>query len=39
MPDNVFANDVRLTRLVDTPGNGIEPGFAFIVSADGSVSP
>jgi len=36
---NVFANAVRLTRIVDTPGNGTEPGLAFAVSADGTVTP
>ena len=37
--DNVFANGVRLTRIVDTPGNGIEPGLAFSVDAAGVVTP
>ena len=37
--DNVFANDVRLTRIVDTPGNGVEPGLAFSVAVDGTVTP
>ena len=37
--ENVFANGVRLTRIVDTPGNGIEPGLAFSVTADGTVTP
>lgn len=37
--ENVFANGMLLTRVVDTPGNGIEPGLAFSVSADGRVSP
>lgn len=36
---NVFANGVRLTRVVDTPGNGTEPGLAFSVTAGGVVSP
>jgi hypothetical protein len=35
----VFANDVKLTRHVDTPGTGTEPGFAFAVHADGTVTP
>ncbi|MGH7721198.1 MAG: hypothetical protein ACREON_20455 [Gemmatimonadaceae bacterium] len=34
---NVFANGVLLTRVVDTPGNG--PGLAFRVAADGTVTP
>ncbi len=37
--ENVFANNVRLTRIVDTPGTGIEPGLAFQVSAEGTVTP
>ena len=36
---NVFANGVLLTRVVDTPGNGTEPGLAFAVSADGTITP
>jgi len=36
---NVFANDVRLTEIVDTPGAGTEPGLALTVAADGSVTP
>ncbi|HEX7185160.1 MAG TPA: hypothetical protein VF756_25260 [Thermoanaerobaculia bacterium] len=36
---NVFANGVRLTRVVDTPGSGIEPGLAFQVDANGTVTP
>lgn len=37
--ENVFANGVELTRVVDTPGNGNEPGLAFTVSGDGEVTP
>jgi hypothetical protein len=36
---NVFANGVRLTDVVDTPGSGTEPGLAFTVAAYGSVMP
>ena len=36
---NVFANDVRLTDIVPTPGSGTEPGLAFSTSADGRVTP
>ncbi len=36
---NVFANGVRLTDVVDTPGSGIEPGLAFTVGEDGTVTP
>lgn len=35
----VYANGVLLTREVDTPGDGIEPGFGFKVSAEGIVEP
>lgn len=37
--ENVFANGVRLIRIVDTPGTGIEPGLAFTLLADGTVMP
>ena len=37
--DGVSANGTLLTRVVDTPGSGIEPGLAFEVAADGSVTP
>ncbi|MBI4544235.1 MAG: hypothetical protein HY703_03470 [Gemmatimonadetes bacterium] len=37
--ENVFANGVRLTRVVDTPGSGTEPGLAFRVDAGGTVTP
>ena len=36
---NVFGNAVLLTNIVSTPGNGLEPGLAFDVAADGTVSP
>lgn len=36
---NVFANGVRLTEIVDTPGSGTEPGLAFTLAADGTVTP
>lgn len=44
---NVYANGVELTRQVDTPGGCsftntslfLEPGFAFTVSEDGTVTP
>jgi hypothetical protein len=37
--EGVAANGTVLTRVVDTPGNGIEPGLAFEVAAEGSVTP
>ncbi len=36
---NVFANGVLLTRIVNTPGNGPEPGLAFTVTEDGQIIP
>lgn len=36
---NVSANGVALTDIVDTPGSGIEPGLGFSVAADGTVTP
>jgi hypothetical protein len=35
---NVFANDVELRQNTTTPGNGDEPGFAFVISASGRVT-
>ena len=35
--EGVSANGTLLTRVVDTPGTGIEPGLAFEVAADGTV--
>ena len=35
---NIFANDVRLAQNTTTPGNGDEPGFAFTISATGTIS-
>ena len=35
----VFANGTLLTEQVDTPGTGVEPGFALTVDAQGMVSP
>jgi len=37
--EGVSANGTLLIRVVDTPGSGIEPGLAFEVAADGSVTP
>ncbi|NIR43193.1 MAG: hypothetical protein GWN99_04585 [Gemmatimonadetes bacterium] len=37
--DNVFANGTRLTRIVDTPGSGTEPGLGFRVDENGVVTP
>jgi hypothetical protein len=34
---NIFVNEVRLTQNATTPGNGDEPGFAFTVSANGTI--
>jgi hypothetical protein len=35
---NVFVNDVRLIQNTTTPGNGDEPGFAFAMAPNGTVS-
>lgn len=35
---NIFVNDVRLVQNATTPGNGDEPGFAFMVSANGTIT-
>lgn len=35
----VSANGTALTRIVDTPGSGVEPGLAFVLEADGTVLP
>ncbi|MCA1826924.1 MAG: hypothetical protein ABR567_15615 [Myxococcales bacterium] len=35
----VYVNGVELTEMVMTPGDGLEPGFAFTLLADGSVRP
>jgi hypothetical protein len=36
---DITANGVALTRVVDTPGSGVEPGLAFTVSGGGGVTP
>ncbi len=36
---NVSANAVLLTNVVDTPGNGVEPGLSFTVDANRLVTP
>jgi hypothetical protein len=35
---NVLANDVRLIQNTTTPGNGDEPGFAFSIAQNGTIS-
>jgi hypothetical protein len=35
---NVLANDVRLVQNATTPGNGDEPGFAFTVAPNGTIT-
>ena len=35
---NVFANDVRLRQNTTTPGNGDEPGFAFAIAPNGTIT-
>jgi hypothetical protein len=36
---NVLVNDIRLVQNTTTPGNGDEPGFAFTIAPNGTVSP
>ena len=35
---NIFANDVRLLQNTTTPGNGDEPGYAFTIAANGTLT-
>ena len=35
---NVFVNDVRLIQNTTTPGNGDEPGYAFTISSNGTIT-
>lgn len=35
---NVLVNDVRLIQNATTPGNGEEPGFAFVVAPNGTIT-
>jgi hypothetical protein len=35
---NVLVNDVRLIQNTTTPGNGAEPGFAFTIAPNGTIS-
>ena len=35
---NILVNDVRLLQNATTPGNGDEPGFAFMLAANGTLS-
>jgi hypothetical protein len=35
---NVLVNDVRLVQNATTPGNGDEPGFAFSIASNGTIS-
>ena len=35
---NVIVNDVRLNQNATTPGTGDEPGFAFTVTSEGTVT-
>ena len=38
MTRNIFVNNIRLVQNTTTPGNGDEPGYAFVVAPDGSIS-
>jgi hypothetical protein len=35
---NIFVNDVRLIQNTTTPGNGDEPGYAFTIAGNGTIS-
>jgi hypothetical protein len=35
---NTSANDVRLNQNTTTPGNGDEPGYAFTISPNGTIT-
>ena len=35
---NVFVNNLRMVQNTTTPGTGDEPGYAFVVAADGTIS-
>ena len=35
---NVLVNDIRLIQNTTTPGNGDEPGYAFTISSNGTIS-
>jgi hypothetical protein len=35
---NVLANDVRMAQNTTTPGNGDEPGYAFAVAPNGTIT-
>jgi hypothetical protein len=35
---SIFVNDVRLIQNATTPGNGNEPGYAFTISSNGTIS-
>ena len=35
---NVFVNDVRLIQNTTTPGNGDEPGYAFTITQNGTIT-
>ena len=35
---NVLVNDIRLTQNATTPGNGDEPGYAFVIGSDGRIT-
>jgi hypothetical protein len=35
---NIFVNDLRVVQNTTTPGNGDEPGFAFTVAPNGTIT-
>jgi hypothetical protein len=35
---NIFVNDLRVIQNTTTPGNGDEPGFAFTIAPNGTIT-
>jgi hypothetical protein len=35
---NILVNDIRLAQNATTPGNGDEPGYAFRIAANGTIT-
>ncbi len=35
---NILVNDIRLVQNATTPGNGDEPGYAFRIAANGTIT-
>jgi len=35
---NIFVNNVRMVQNTTTPGTGDEPGYAFVIASNGTIS-